>query len=64
VDLTIFDARGRRVRGLWHGAAAAGVGQAGWDGRDDDGRRLAGGLYVARLETAAGTRLLKLTLLK
>jgi hypothetical protein len=58
--LAIHDARGRRVRVLHDGWLAAGPAQAVWDGGDDHGRRLAGGVYLARLKTATGRASLKL----
>ncbi len=35
-----------------------------WDGRDDQGRPLASGVYLYRLVTAAGVHTRKLTLLR
>src|SRR5205823_6323538 len=46
--LALYDVRGRRVRTLVEGAAGP-VGRAPWDGRTDDGRVAAPGLYFARL---------------
>lgn len=47
--LDVFDLRGRLVRALWRGDADAAGGGIPWDGRDDEGRALPGGTYVARL---------------
>ena len=44
----IFDPRGRRVRTL------AGVDSAVWDGRDERGRELPAGVYLARVKTPRG----------
>ncbi|MEZ4387891.1 MAG: M1 family aminopeptidase [Candidatus Krumholzibacteriia bacterium] len=49
----IFDSRGRLVRRLLDGALLAGVHEVVWEGRDDEGRALPSGMYLARL-TAAG----------
>lgn len=50
VDLAIYDAAGRRVRTLLPAASVdAGLHTIPWDGRADDGARLAAGVYVARL---------------
>lgn len=49
VDLIVVDARGRRVRALLAGERVEAAGSVTWDGRDDAGRRLASGLYLARL---------------
>ncbi|MCP4571198.1 MAG: hypothetical protein GY838_02490 [bacterium] len=64
VHLKIFDARGRLVRNLVAGHRSAGPGIAVWDGRDDAGRDLASGIYLARLRTGSATRLTKVTLMK
>lgn len=50
VRLTLHDATGRRVRALWQGQAPAGDQRVPWDGRDDDGRDVPAGVYLARLE--------------
>lgn len=63
--LAIFSARGERVRTLVDGFVTGGIEhEAAWDGRDEAGRRLASGLYSARLEAGGTTRHLKLVLLK
>jgi flagellar hook assembly protein FlgD len=49
--LAIFAVDGRRIRTLAGGAREAGVYRVGWDGRDDEGRTVAAGLYFARLTT-------------
>ncbi|MBD3222811.1 hypothetical protein GF314_16410 [bacterium] len=51
VRLTVLDARGRCVRVLHDGHAAAGEVRWRWDGRDAGGQRVASGVYVLRLET-------------
>jgi len=50
--LTILDLRGRRIRRSTYGGALPGTAQVDWDGRDDDGRNVHPGLYLARLESA------------
>jgi glucose/arabinose dehydrogenase len=56
VSLTIHDAAGRRVRTLVSGEARdAGPQRSQWDGHDDAGRRLAPGVYLARLSVAGQT---------
>ena len=50
VSLVLFGARGERVRTLVSGARPAGTHAVTWDQRDDRGRRVAPGLYYARLE--------------
>src|SRR5207249_2836313 len=50
VRLTIFGARGTRIRTLVDATHEAGPAEAVWDGRDDHGHRVAPGVYYARLE--------------
>jgi flagellar hook assembly protein FlgD len=59
VKLELFGASGARVRTLLNAELGAGAHESNWDGRDDQGRRLAPGLYFARL-TAEGQRLTRL----
>jgi len=49
VSLEVFNLRGARVATVWREEIGAGRKMIGWDGRDDGGRRLAGGTYLARL---------------
>ncbi len=62
--LAVHDVRGARVRTLVSGPLPAGRHEAVWDGRDDEGRVLPSGTYVARLEAAGTTSTEKLVLLK
>lgn len=50
VELTVFDARGRRIRILESGRRAGGDFTAIWDGRDDRGRTQSGGVYIFVLD--------------
>jgi hypothetical protein len=54
VVLRIYTPDGRLVRRLANGAAARGESTAVWDGRDDAGRNVAAGVYLARLQTDHG----------
>jgi len=55
--LVVYDVSGRAVRRLFdRAAAAAGSYVVEWDGRDDAGQVVAGGVYFYRLETASGAR--------
>ena len=51
----VLDVEGRIVKVLAQGEFARGVHTLGWDGRDEAGRKVASGIYVYRLATAAGT---------
>jgi hypothetical protein len=52
VRLHVFDVRGQRVRALLDRDHAPGHYTERWDGRDDDGRPVASGVYFYRLETS------------
>lgn len=56
-ELEIFDVGGRRVRGF---ALEPGTFDVRWDLRDASGRRVAPGLYLARLGSAGGARVQRL----
>jgi len=49
VELSIFNLAGQQVATLVDGVRAAGVYALHWDGRDDDDRQLASGVYLYRL---------------
>jgi hypothetical protein len=49
VRLDVFDPIGRRVRTLVEANFEAGRQEVSWDGRNDEGRELAGGVYLYRL---------------
>jgi len=49
--LDVLDVRGRLVRTLWSGPLTAGRHVWRWDGRADDGREVASGVYTARLRS-------------
>jgi photosystem II stability/assembly factor-like uncharacterized protein len=59
--LEIFDLSGRRVRNLANGMRNAGTFEIGWDGRDDGGRMVAGGVYFARLAVGGRFATTKIT---
>jgi len=46
--IEVFDLAGRRVRTLLDGERAAGRHAIVWDGRDDGGNAVGGGLYLLR----------------
>ncbi|MBN2466119.1 hypothetical protein JXD38_10915, partial [candidate division WOR-3 bacterium] len=55
VSVEVLDVEGRVVKVLARGRFARGEHVLGWDGRDEAGRRVAGGIYVYRVATASGT---------
>ncbi|HMB68712.1 MAG TPA: hypothetical protein VKU85_05350 [bacterium] len=60
VALSIFDVAGRRVATLLDGDRPPGAARLRWDDRSAQGRPVGGGVYFARLDTAAGARTVKL----
>lgn len=64
VRLDILDLRGGLVRRLCDDQRAAGRHEVAWDGTDGSGRAVASGGYLARLATAGGSALTRLTLLR
>jgi flagellar hook assembly protein FlgD len=49
VSVAIYDVAGRMVRTLQAQSAQGATGQLRWDGTDDAGRALPGGVYLLRL---------------
>ncbi|MBM4131977.1 hypothetical protein FJ250_13285, partial [bacterium] len=64
VVLAVYDAAGRRVALLASGHHEAGEHTFRWTGRDESGREVGSGVYFSRLETAAGTLIDKMILLR
>ena len=62
--LEVYALTGQRVAVLHEGPHKAGFHRRHWDGRDDQGRLLASGVYLYRLVTADGAHTRKLTLLR
>lgn len=60
--LVVYDLGGRAVRRLLEGTRAAGTFTVTWDGRDEAGRALPSGVYLARLSGAGAESVLKLVL--
>jgi hypothetical protein len=65
VDLEIFDPAGRLIRTLLTGRAfAAGEHRLRWDGRDDRGRAVGSGVYLARLVGPVTAEMQRLVLVR
>jgi hypothetical protein len=62
--LTIHDVRGRRIRSLASGTFASGFHDVTWNGRAEDGRLAAAGLYIGTLESCAHVISRKLIVLR
>jgi flagellar hook assembly protein FlgD len=64
VRLAVHDALGRRVRTLVEEIRPAGPSAAAWDGRNDSGSPVAGGVYFLQLHTEGRNVTDKVTRLK
>jgi flagellar hook assembly protein FlgD len=62
--LEIYALTGQRVATLVAEPQAPGSHLVTWDGRADDGQAVATGIYLVRLESLAGTQVLKVSLLR
>ena len=62
--LTVYDVAGRLVRALVDERLAEGAHEIAWDGRDDAGRPVGSGAYVARLEVEGAVSSSRLALLR
>ena len=64
VDLTIYNVLGQPMRQVWTGPLPAGEHELTWDGRDAQGRPVAAGVYVYRLQVDEQTRTRKMVKLE
>ncbi len=62
--LVVYDLAGHQVRELLDGDMPAGPREVAWDGRDDAGRALAAGSYLARLEGDGGVAVTRAVLVR
>jgi hypothetical protein len=49
IDVGIYDLHGRRLKTVFHGAAAPGAQEYRWDGTRENGSRAAIGIYFSRV---------------
>ena len=64
VELAVFNVVGEKVRILAGDALQDGEHRATWDGRDEQGREVASGVYLYRLRTAEMTRTRRMVLVR
>jgi hypothetical protein len=64
VQLRVFDVSGRIVRDLLDAELPAGPHEVLWDGRDDAGKTMPGGVYLYRLVTRVDSATRRMVLLK
>jgi len=63
-EVSIYNARGERVRQLWKGPRTAGTHRLAWDGRGDGGQQLASGIYFTRAALPGGVETRKIVLMR
>jgi len=64
VTLTVFDAKGRKVRSLFSGTVAAGQHAVDWDGHDQEDRQVSPGVYFLRASGLHDQMTTRITLLR
>ena len=64
VSIRIYDALGQEIRFLESRQAAAGRYKIQWDARDNQGRGVASGVYIAKVEAGSFSAAMKMLLLK
>lgn len=62
--LSIYNKRGQLVRRLFDASLAKGTYNVHWDGRDDNGKQVASGIYLLRLNSGSDSYSAKLMLMK
>jgi flagellar hook assembly protein FlgD len=62
--VTVTDLQGRRVRDLPAAELSAGMNAVDWDGRDERGHRVAGGIYFISVRTATATGIAKVLVVR
>ncbi len=64
LEATVYDLRGRRVRQLISERKESGSHTLAWDGSDDSGKEVAGGVYLLRIRAEEAVAAYKVVLIK
>lgn len=64
VNISIFDLAGNRIKSILNLHAGSGLGYATWDGKNELGQKVSGGIYLYRIDTPSFTSTRKMILLK
>ena len=64
VTIAVFDLAGRRIATITDRIYGPGIGSVTWEGRNDAGRAVPSGTYVARMETRDGAQARKISLVR
>ena len=62
VKLQVFDITGREVNTLFNKYSEAGIFQMNWDGTDQSGQMVPGGIYFCRIQTNEFSKTIKMIL--
>jgi flagellar hook assembly protein FlgD len=64
VELVVYDLSGKKVRTLVNATQESGMKTVTWNGKDEQGRSVAAGVYVYRLQAGGYMETKKMVLLK
>jgi hypothetical protein len=64
VQLSIYNIKGQKIRGLYSGNTPAGNHSVVWNGKDENNRQVSSGVYFYRITTSEGSIQRKMVLLK
>jgi hypothetical protein len=64
VRISVYDVSGRRVRSMADGEQAPGSHLVAWDGRDDQGMRMRGGVYFVHAQVGRDVKQVRVMFLK
>jgi len=64
VELSIFNILGKKVRTLLNGAMKAGYHEVSWDGKNDQQRQVASGIYFYQIHSASFYKIKKMILVR
>lgn len=64
VDISIYNIGGQLIRDLKRGNENSGKHSLIWNGRDNENKTVASGVYYIRMNTSDGNSILKMTLMK
>jgi len=64
VKITVYNVAGQKVKSLVHEIKPAGSHSIKWNGRDEQGRQIAAGVYIYRLDSGQYSAVKKLTVIR
>jgi len=64
VDISVYNVNGQLIRNLKNGNDKSGTHSLTWNGRNNDSKAVASGMYYIRMKTTDGINVIKMTLMK